>query len=166
MRILRLAVLLLFLRAVPADAATAARPLATSGRGYGARITLSLPNSVYQREEWIDAAVRVRNVSRRPIYVNGYPQTCWTAGYNGANPVVVEQTAGGRTIYPPKARHVVACNRPVPFPVMPGRSVRQMIYAPARAPYLFASVLLKVRGKHGKLTAVRIRTPRVRIKIR
>lgn len=157
--------LLLLTSAIPTSASAPARQASVAGQGYGARVTLSVPKTSYRRDWYIDAAVRVRNISRRAIYLNGYPQTCWRKEYNGNNPIVQELTRKGRTVYPPRLKRTIPCRPPHRFRVPPRRSVRQLIYAPARAPYLVASVLLQTKGRYGRWRTVRVKTHRLHITV-
>lgn len=147
----------------PAQASPLTRSLSVSSTARGVRISLSVPKQLYHRGSWIDAVVKVKNVSRAQVRLNGYPQSCWEQASNGANPTVQEQDPKGRWVYPPKLAHVPPCRPPAPFTIRPGKTVRTLIYAPARAQYLIAVVSLRVRGRHGKSRAVAVRTPRLHI---
>jgi hypothetical protein len=163
----RTGLLLLLFLSLPAiiPSPVSAAPLSVSGRGWGVRITLSLPTASYRRDWWVDARVRVTNISRRAVVLSGFPQTCDSSGYNGSNPIVYERTGAGRTVYPPKARHIVPCRPPIPFAMKPGQTVQQLLYVPARAPYLSASVLLLAQGKNKRRIVLHVATPRIRIRI-
>lgn len=158
-----LLVLIVLPTIVPAPVSAAA--LSTTGRGHGVRITLSVPIGSYRRGWWVDATVRVTNISGRPVILRGYPQTCDSSGYNGSNPIVYERTSTGRTLYPPKARHIVPCRPPMPFTLRPGQTASQLLYVPARAPYLSASVVLLASGPRGRRAVVHVGTPRLHIRI-
>lgn len=134
-----------------------------SAVSHGVRITLNASTGPYQRDHFVDAAVRVTNVSRSKLRLYGYPATCWWNGSGGSNPLVLVRSQSGAIVFPPRAKTRLHCPAPRPFALYPHRSVRQMLYIPARGPWLQASVKLLWSRRGSTIT---VSSPRLKIIVR
>ena len=147
--------------AVSTDAAPAQRKV--SRVSHGVRITLTARPGPYPRNVIVAAAVRVTNVSRRTIRLYGYPATCWWNGSGGSNPLVLVRSGSGAIVFPPKPVKKIHCPAPRPFALPPHHSRRQMLYVPARGPWLQGSV--KLLATHSR-RSITVSSPRLRIRVR
>ncbi|HZU13892.1 MAG TPA: hypothetical protein VFB58_13705 [Chloroflexota bacterium] len=141
----------------PVRAASPSR-LVTSASGHGVRLTVSFPRHPYPLGQEAVAAVRLTNLTGRPIPLKGDPFICL-----GANPAVIPVTADGRTSYP----------NPDPGPYCPmhpthaipaRRTLVTTIHFTLGRPWVVGQVTILLASRHG--AAFTLRTPLLRLPTR